>query len=492
MTTPSTSAQWPVAGWKLVPVEPDETQIEAMYEAFRKARRGGVGGMTIDAQWRRERAPEIMAYAAMLTASPSPAASPASPSGVLDLYREAVRVDVKMEGPQFMGCNTSALKRAWEADRASLSSDATPAPTSGSEGGERLLRQLRALAVALHEKHYADDGAGWQPLEDAEGILSQIDNMTTGLSRLSLTAERLDAACASYWDGVWNDRDCWTGDEKDRERERMRRATGSILAKPASSPAGGDVREAETKGPYEARLCKGIPTDCCDFGVVSLSEGREVCRAWREQDARAIAAALAKPASSPAGGDVAERHALKTLMKAIQRAEDGAGTLPAKEAVKLRPADWHAVCDQARKLAALSSSAGPAVEPVAYRIDHPQHGQALVSQPLTIADRKHGWTQQALYAHPAPATVESWQDISTAPKDGMAFFGIGPDDAYPQAMRWQAYSADEIEEIGEPGYWSYCEDLIGDVTGSASPLYWRPMFPLPTAALAPATEGRKS
>ncbi|WP_038367787.1 hypothetical protein [Bosea sp. UNC402CLCol] len=95
------------------------------------------------------------------------------------------------------------------------------------------------------------------------------------------------------------------------------------------------------------------------------------------------------------------------------------------------------------------------------------------------------------FAHPAPATVESWQDIASAPKDGTVFFGIGHDDAYPQAMRWQAYSADEIEEIGEPGYWAYCEDLIGDVTGSASPLHWRPMFPLPSAALAPATEGGK-
>ena len=36
----------------------------------------------------------------------------------LDLYRDAVRIDVKMEGPTFMGANSSALKRAWEADRA--------------------------------------------------------------------------------------------------------------------------------------------------------------------------------------------------------------------------------------------------------------------------------------------------------------------------------------------------------------------------------------
>ena len=36
----------------------------------------------------------------------------------LDLYREAVRIDVTMEGPKFMGSSVSALKRAWDADRA--------------------------------------------------------------------------------------------------------------------------------------------------------------------------------------------------------------------------------------------------------------------------------------------------------------------------------------------------------------------------------------
>lgn len=36
----------------------------------------------------------------------------------LDLYRAAVRIDVQMDGPKFMGSNASALKRAWEADRA--------------------------------------------------------------------------------------------------------------------------------------------------------------------------------------------------------------------------------------------------------------------------------------------------------------------------------------------------------------------------------------
>ena len=41
----------------------------------------------------------------------------------LDLYREAVRIDATMEGPKFMGSNASALKRAWDADRAAFSGE---------------------------------------------------------------------------------------------------------------------------------------------------------------------------------------------------------------------------------------------------------------------------------------------------------------------------------------------------------------------------------
>lgn len=66
-------------------------------------------------------------------------------------------------------------------------------------------------------------------------------------------------------------------------------------AEAAERLAGARVKP-ETQGPYEARICNDIPAECCDYGVVSLSEGREVCRVWREQDARAIAAALAEPA----------------------------------------------------------------------------------------------------------------------------------------------------------------------------------------------------
>jgi hypothetical protein len=80
----------------------------------------------------------------------------------------------------------------------------------------------------------------------------------------------------------------------------------------------------------------------------------DVDRAYSHADR--MIAALARPAPKPAGDADA-------LMRAVRRAEDGAGAMPAKDAVKLRPADWHAVCDAARKLASPSpANAAPASE----------------------------------------------------------------------------------------------------------------------------------
>lgn len=129
--------------------------------------------------------------------------------------------------------------------------------------------------------------------EPAEALPSQ----TSGAE--SLVAD-LQALSSNYWSIKTADKSnpVFWYDHQVRLIEKVA-AYLAALAKPASEPAGGGVREAaETRGPYEARICKDIPTDCCDYGVVSLSEGREVCRVWREQDARAIAAALSSPASS--------------------------------------------------------------------------------------------------------------------------------------------------------------------------------------------------
>lgn len=41
------------------------------------------------------------------------------------------------------------------------------------------------LAVALWEQHYKDVAPQWKPLDDLMGVLTQIDNMTSGLTRLA-------------------------------------------------------------------------------------------------------------------------------------------------------------------------------------------------------------------------------------------------------------------------------------------------------------------
>lgn len=41
------------------------------------------------------------------------------------------------------------------------------------------------LAVAIWERHYRDAAPQWKPLDDLFGVLTQIDNMTSGLTRLA-------------------------------------------------------------------------------------------------------------------------------------------------------------------------------------------------------------------------------------------------------------------------------------------------------------------
>ena len=43
--------------------------------------------------------------------------------------------------------------------------------------------ELRKLAVAIWEQHFREDAPDWQPCDDVDGIISQISNMITGLTR---------------------------------------------------------------------------------------------------------------------------------------------------------------------------------------------------------------------------------------------------------------------------------------------------------------------
>ena len=69
------------------------------------------------------------------------------------------------------------------------------------------LKEARQLAIYLHSKHYYYV-ENWEPLSDIRGIISQIDNMVTGLeekeSRFSVRCANLisrltDKLSCAYW-----------------------------------------------------------------------------------------------------------------------------------------------------------------------------------------------------------------------------------------------------------------------------------------------------
>lgn len=71
------------------------------------------------------------------------------------------------------------------------------------------------------------------------------------------------------------------------------------------------------------------------------------------------------------------------LRRAVARGEEGAGTLPAKEAVKVRPADWHRLTAGARRAAALIEQQADEIESLERRVqiaeDHATAAEENVS-----------------------------------------------------------------------------------------------------------------
>jgi hypothetical protein len=63
--------------------------------------------------------------------------------------------------------------------------DPFAAPDRCSAEKEEALGYAQRLATALWEKHWKADAPEWKPLPELIGVLTQIDNMTVGLGRVS-------------------------------------------------------------------------------------------------------------------------------------------------------------------------------------------------------------------------------------------------------------------------------------------------------------------
>jgi hypothetical protein len=150
---------------------PDKEQSPSVTEAMIEAGEAMAHERTCYAV---TRADLLWIYAAMSTAYPTPDLGEDE-----ELVERTKRIaDDTIEGPALVPTgDLRALLASIEALHAER---------------EKLTRQLRDLAVALHAKHYAEVEQ-WRPLNDPIGILSQIDNMTTGLTRTALNASPKDS-----------------------------------------------------------------------------------------------------------------------------------------------------------------------------------------------------------------------------------------------------------------------------------------------------------
>jgi hypothetical protein len=80
-----------------------------------------------------------------------------------------------------------------------------------------------------------------------------------------------------------------------------------------------------------------------------------------------------------------------------------------------------------------------------------------------------------------------WQPIETAPRDGTPFLVWANGYEWPEVMRWFDYPPEEVEEIGELGYFHYAEELMRNVCDTPEMdefSHWMPITP-PTKGTTP-------
>jgi hypothetical protein len=118
-----------VVGQLQVAIEDKASETAALREALAMARgaiEGWIGsGYLVPGNMRDA----LSSIDAALKGSPTPDHTEAMRVEIaalreeLEAYRDAVRVDCQMDGPKFMGCNVSQLRRAWNLTRAALKSN---------------------------------------------------------------------------------------------------------------------------------------------------------------------------------------------------------------------------------------------------------------------------------------------------------------------------------------------------------------------------------
>ncbi|ARO14399.1 hypothetical protein BVG79_01053 [Ketogulonicigenium robustum] len=103
---------------------------------------------------------------------------------VVSLQAEIARLTAERDTAlKWCEAHKKAEYAAHDAARLALSQRDTARAETG-----RAKEYATSLAVCLHKTHYETDAPDWQPFEDLLGVLTQIDNMTAGLSHVTATA----------------------------------------------------------------------------------------------------------------------------------------------------------------------------------------------------------------------------------------------------------------------------------------------------------------
>lgn len=73
----------------------------------------------------------------------------------------------------------------------------------------------------------------------------------------------------------------------------------------------------------------------------------------------------------------------------------------------------------------------------------------------------------------------TWQPIETAPKDGSVFLAWAPGYKWPETVRWFDYDKGDAADTGQPGYWTFADPLLQEVTDDAGADQWTHWMPIP-------------
>jgi hypothetical protein len=164
----------------------------------------------------------------------------------------------------------------------------------------------------------------------------------------------------------------------------------------------------------------------------------------------------------------------------LGRSEQGARWHPVDDPDWYRERGWEVQALYTRPAPALDrEGVARALFPFVY----PETARVLTFEQL----RAHGMLSGLLAAADAILAMvgggvpAGWQDATTAPKDGTPFMVWAPGFEWPEIVKWQAYSVEDAEEVGEPGYWTYAEEMLANVVDSVEADQWTHWSPLPAS-----------